>query len=84
MTLQRGSVRMPLLGPARTTALPLGDKGSPSEDLRRWHLESSPALDSSHLHLSRRSGPVPETSHTDRNMRFVKSLGKYPNEIPSH
>jgi hypothetical protein len=65
VTLQRESVPMPQLGPARTTALPPGDKGS----------DSSPAIDSSHLHLSGRSGPVPETSHSDRNMRLVKSLG---------
>lgn len=84
MTLQRENVLTPLLGPARTTALPLGDKCSPSDLSRRWHLESSPALDSSLLHSSGRSDPIPETSHTDRNTRFVKSLGKYPNDTTSH
>lgn len=71
MTLQRASVLTPQLGPARTTALPPGDKGS----LSGLRTDSSPAIDSSLLHLSGRSGPVPETSHSDRNMRLVNSLG---------
>lgn len=74
---------MPQLGPARTTALPLGDKGPPSglETLASPLLSSTRLLPPASV---REEWPSPRNKLQWQELRLVKSLEKYPNEITSH